>query len=39
LYIPHLALGLKNILDLTDKQEHSVVDQLNDMLQKTHLDA
>ena len=39
LYIPHLALGLKNILDLTDKEEHKVVGNLKKMLEKTHLDV
>jgi len=39
LYIPHLALGLKNILDLTDKEEHKVVGNLTKMLEKTHLDV
>jgi len=39
LYIPHLALGLKNILRLTDKEEHKVVGTLKKMLEKTHLDV
>ena len=39
LYIPHLALGLKNILCLTDKEEHKVVGNLKKMLEKTHLDV
>ncbi|MCG3147956.1 MAG: Type 2 DNA topoisomerase 6 subunit B [Verrucomicrobiae bacterium] len=39
LYIPHLALGLKNILGLTDKEEHKVVGNLKKMLEKTHLDV
>lgn len=39
LYIPHLALGLKNILDLNDKQEKDIVSNLNKMLERTHLDA
>jgi DNA topoisomerase-6 subunit B len=39
LYIPHLALGLKNILDLTEKEEHKVVGNLKKMLEKTHLDV
>ena len=39
LYIPHLALGLKNILSLTDKEEHKVVGNLKKMLEKTHLDV
>ena len=39
LYIPHLALGLKNILNLTNKEEHKVVGNLTKMLEKTHLDV
>ena len=39
LYIPHLALGLKNILSLTDKEEYKVVGNLKKMLEKTHLDV
>jgi DNA topoisomerase VI subunit B len=39
LYIPHLALGLKEILDLSDKQESVVISKLNEMLEKTHLEA
>ena len=39
LYIPHLALGLKEILELSDRQEKAVVDRLNEMLHRTHLDT
>jgi DNA topoisomerase-6 subunit B len=39
LYIPHLALGLKDILGLTDKEEGKVVGNLKNMLEKTHLDV
>jgi len=39
LYIPHLALGLKETLDLSDRQETIIVNKLNDMLEKTHLEA
>jgi DNA topoisomerase-6 subunit B len=39
LYIPHLAIGLKAILGLSDRQESAVVDNLNKMLERTHLDA
>jgi len=39
LYIPHLALGLKNILGLTNKEEHKVVGNLKKMLEKTQLDV
>lgn len=38
LYIPHLALGLKEILDLSDRQESAVVKTLNKMLERTHLE-
>lgn len=38
LYIPHLALGLKEILELSDRQESAVVKTLNKMLEKTHLE-
>jgi DNA topoisomerase-6 subunit B len=39
LYIPHLALGLKEMLELSDRQETVIVNKLNDMLEKTHLEA
>ena len=39
LYIPHLALGLKNILDLSDKEESKIVTDLKKMLEKTHLEV
>ena len=39
LYIPHLALGLKEILDLDNRQEKSIVSKLSKMLEKTHLDV
>jgi len=38
LYIPHLALGLKEILDLNDRQEKAIISSLNKMLEKTHLE-
>ena len=38
-YIPHLALGLKDILALSDKQKAKVEDDLTRMLERTHLDA
>jgi len=38
MYIPHLALGLKDILDLNDREESRVVDSLNDLLERTHLE-
>lgn len=39
LYIPHLALGLKEILDLTDRQEDTTVKKLKGMLEKSKLEA
>lgn len=39
LYIPHLALGLKQVLMLSDKQESLVVGKLRKILERTHLDA
>ncbi len=38
LYIPHLALGLKDILKLNNKEEDKIVGNLKKMLEKTHLD-
>ena len=38
LYIPHLALGLKEILNLDDRQEKTIINKLSKMLEKTHLD-
>ncbi len=37
LYIPHLALGLRDILKLSEPQEQTVKKQLEDMLERTHL--
>ena len=39
LYIPHLALGLKEILDLNDRQEAGIVSHLEKMLERTHLES
>ena len=39
LYIPHLALGLKDILQLKDKEEETIVRDLKKMLEKTHLEV
>lgn len=39
MYIPHMALGLKDILDLSDKQEAVVVNRLTKMLENTHLET
>ena len=38
-YIPHLALGLKDILDLPDKDEAKVVQNLRRMLERSHLET
>jgi DNA topoisomerase-6 subunit B len=37
-YIPHLALGLKGILDLPDRDEERVKANLGKMLERTHLE-
>ncbi len=37
LYLPHLALGLKQILSLNDKEEHKIITKLKTMLERTHL--
>ena len=39
LYIPHMALGIKEILDLTDRQEGSTVNKLKGMLERSHLET
>lgn len=39
LYIPHLALGLKDILHLKEKEEDAIVRDLKKMLEKTHLEV
>jgi DNA topoisomerase-6 subunit B len=39
LYIPHLALGLKEVLDLSDRDENKVVGLLRRMLERTHLET
>ena len=38
-YIPHLALGLKGILDLPDRDEDRVVKTLRTMLERSHLET
>jgi DNA topoisomerase-6 subunit B len=38
-YIPHLALGLKDVLDLSDRDEERVVERLKAMLERTHLEV
>jgi len=37
-YIPHMARGLKEMLELSDRQEDTVIDKLQDMLERTHLE-
>jgi DNA topoisomerase-6 subunit B len=39
LYIPHLALGLREILDLTERQESLIVSKLRRVLERSHLEA
>ncbi|MDO9541296.1 MAG: DNA topoisomerase VI subunit B, partial [Kiritimatiellia bacterium] len=39
LYLPHLALGLKQILKFDDRQEKAVINKLHRMLERTHLEA
>jgi len=39
LYLPHLALGLKQILKLDDRQEKTIISKLHKMLERTHLEA
>ena len=38
LYLPHLALGLKQILKFDDRQEKAVINKLHRMLERTHLE-
>ena len=38
-YIPHLALGLQDILALNDKQKTKIEHDLERMLERTHLEA
>jgi len=39
LYIPHLARGLREVLDLSERQEALTINQLKGMLEKTHLEV
>jgi len=39
MYIPHMALGMKEVMNLTDKQEDRVVKQLKGMLERSHLET
>jgi len=38
-YIPHLAMGIKDILDLNDKDKGRIEVDLKKMLEKTHLEV
>jgi DNA topoisomerase-6 subunit B len=38
-YIPHLALGLREILSLSAREEKTVVRNLNKLLERTHLET
>ena len=38
MYLPHLALGLRQILDLDERQEKTIVSKLHRMLERTHLE-
>ncbi|MFT5125519.1 MAG: DNA topoisomerase-6 subunit B [Kiritimatiellia bacterium] len=38
MYIPHMALGMAEIIGLDEKNEKKIVEQLTSMLEKTHLD-
>ncbi len=38
MYLPHLALGLRQILDLDERQEKTIVGKLHRMLERTHLE-
>ena len=39
LYLPHLALGLKTILELNDKDESRILSNLRKMLERSHLET
>jgi len=39
MYLPHLALGLREILSLNEKQETQIVSKLHKMLERTHLET
>lgn len=39
MYLPHLALGLREILALNEKQETQIVGKLHKMLERTHLET
>ena len=37
MYIPHLALGMKEVLQFSDQEKENVEQRLKDMLERTHL--
>jgi DNA topoisomerase-6 subunit B len=39
MYIPHLALGLRQVLDLPEKQQQAIAEKLAGMLERTHLET
>ncbi|MCX6993390.1 MAG: DNA topoisomerase VI subunit B [Kiritimatiellaeota bacterium] len=39
MYLPHLALGLREILALNEKQETQIIGKLHKMLERTHLET
>jgi DNA topoisomerase-6 subunit B len=39
LYIPHLALGIREILDLSERDETKICEKLHKMLDRTHLET
>lgn len=39
MYLPHLALGMKQILELDDRQEQNIISKLQRMLERTHLET
>lgn len=38
-YIPHMALGIREVLDLSDREEKKIVNTLSGMLERSHLDV
>ncbi|MDD5677238.1 MAG: DNA topoisomerase VI subunit B [Kiritimatiellae bacterium] len=39
MYLPHLALGLREILALNEKEEKQIITKLHKMLERTHLET
>ena len=39
MYIPHVALGLKDVLALNERQEQAIIRDLTKMLERTRLNA